>query len=157
MEALGVIKELLVPYLEGGKYFLVDLSMSSSKRNPTLILLLDTDEGISIDECAKISRKLGDEIEAKNIFETPFTLEVSSPGVDTPLTSERQYQKNLGRNLKITLIDGEKLIGKLEAITPDGIEIFEEILRGKLKSTKKESTKITFAQIKQAQVLVSFN
>lgn len=157
MESIGRINELLTPYLEDGKYFVVDLSISNSKRNPVLTLLLDTDEGISIDECAKISRKLGNDIEAENIFETPFVMEVSSPGVDTPLTNARQYSKNIGRNLKITLTGGDKKVGKLTVLTELGIEIFEEVLRGKLKSVKKEPTVIGFNQIKSAQVLVSFN
>jgi ribosome maturation factor RimP len=157
MESIGRINELLTPYLEDGKYFVVDLSISNSKRNPVLTLLLDTDEGISIDECAKISRKLGNDIEAENIFETPFVMEVSSPGVDTPLTNARQYSKNIGRNLKLTLTDGDKKVGKLAVLTEAGVEIFEEVLRGKLKSVKKEPTFIGFDQIKSAQVLVSFN
>jgi ribosome maturation factor RimP len=157
MESIGRINELLTPYLEDGKYFVVDLSISNSKRNPVLTLLLDTDEGISIDECAKISRKLGNDIEAENLFETPFVMEVSSPGVDIPLTNARQYSKNIGRNLKITQVDGEKKVGKLSVLAETGIEIFEEVLRGKLKSVKKEPTFIGFDQIKSAQVLVSFN
>lgn len=157
MESIGRIKELLTPYLEDGKYFVVDLSISNSKRNPVLIVLLDTDEGISIEECAKISRKLGNDIEAENLFETPFVMEVSSPGVDTALTNARQYSKNVGRNLKVILANGEKKIGKLTSISDTSIEIFEEIVRGKLKSIKKESTIISFDQIKSAQVLVSFS
>lgn len=156
MEVLGKIKELLSNYLEDGKYFVVDLNISSSKRNPTLTLLIDNDEGITIDECAKISRQLGNDIESGNVFETPFVMEVSSPGVDFPLNNIRQYSKNIGRNLKFTLLDGEKKTGKLNAITDTGIEIFEEVLKGKLKSLKKETTFIAFDQIKIAQVQVSF-
>jgi ribosome maturation factor RimP len=156
MESKGKIQELLNPYLENGKYYVVDLSISSSKRNPTLVLLIDSDEGISIDECAKISRQLGNDIEAENVFETAFVLEVSSPGVDTPIADSRQYAKNIGRSLKISLADGEKKIGKLETVTEEGITIFEEVLKGKLKSIKKEATFVPFNLIKLAQVQVSF-
>ncbi len=157
MESISKIKVLLEPYLENGKYFIVDLKISPSRNSPVLTLLLDTDEGISIEECAKISRKLGNDIEAENVFATPFVLEVSSPGVDTPLTNQRQYQKNIGRSLKISLVDGEKKTGKLSVVSETGIEIFEEVLKGKLKTIKKEATKISFDQIKSAQVLVSFS
>jgi ribosome maturation factor RimP len=157
MENIGRIQELLKPYLENGKYYLVDLSISSARKSPVLSLLLDTDEGISIDECALISRKLGNDIEAENIFDTPFTLEVSSPGVDTPLKSLRQYTKNIGRTLKISLLEGEKLTGKLISVTEEKLEILEEVLKGKLKSVKKEPTFIHFNKIKSAQVQVSFS
>jgi ribosome maturation factor RimP len=157
MEGIAKVRELLNVYLEDGKYFVVDLSISSSKRNPTLVLLIDSDEGISIDECAKISRKLGNDIETENVFETPFVLEVSSPGVDTPLNNMRQYTKNIGRTIKFTKIDGEKTVGKLHNITETGVEILEEIVKGKLKSIKKETSILNFDQIKLAQVLVSFS
>ncbi len=157
MEVLGKIQELLIPYLENGKYFVVDLSISASKRNPTLTLLIDSDEGISIDECAKISRKLGNDIEEGNVFETAYQLEVSSPGVDYPINNQRQYTKNIGRNLKITLADGEKKMVKLAEVNETGIVFFEEILKGKLKSLKKETAELSFSQIKQAQVQVSFS
>lgn len=156
MALLEKIQELLNPYLEDGKYFVVDLSISASKHNPTLTLLLDCDEGISIEEVAKISRKLGNDIEESGVFETAYQLEVSSPGVDTPLKNQRQYQKNIGRTLKITLVNGDKILGKLVAITETGIEFFEEILKGKLKALKKETSTLNFEQIKSAQVQVSF-
>ncbi len=157
MEGIAKVRELLNVYLENGKYFVVDLSISNSKRNPTLVLLIDSDEGISIDECAKISRKLGNDIETENVFETPFVLEVSSPGVDTPLANLRQYAKNVGRTIKFTKTDGEKVVGKLNIVTETGVEIQEEVLKGKLKSIKKENTVLGFNQIKTAQVMVSFS
>jgi ribosome maturation factor RimP len=149
MEVLNKVRALLDPYLENGKYFVVDLTVSASKHNPTLTLLLDTDEGITIDEVALISRNLGNE--------TAYQLEVSSPGVDFPLKTQRQFQKNIGRNLKLQLADGDKKAGKLVTVSPTGIEIFEEILRGKLKTVKKEATSLNYEQIKLAQVQVSFN
>jgi ribosome maturation factor RimP len=157
MESVTRIQELLEAHLENGHFFVVDVNISRSKRNPTLTILLDTDEGISIDECAKISRLLSDEIEAEELFDTPFVMEVSSPGVDTPLVNQRQYTKNIGRSLKINLIEGEKIIGKLLSVTDTNIEILEEVLRGKLKSVKKEPTFINFNKIKSAQVQVSFS
>jgi ribosome maturation factor RimP len=157
MESITRVKELLNAYLENGKFFVVDLSISNSKRNPTLLLLLDSDEGITIDECAKISRKLGNDIEAENIFETPFVLEVSSPGVDTPLINARQYAKNVGRTIKFTKIDGEKIVGELKSFTENGVVILEEVLKGKLKVKKKEDTELNFDQIKSAQVQISFS
>jgi ribosome maturation factor RimP len=156
IDAKGRILELLSAYLENEKYFIVDLNISKSKKSPIVLLLLDTDNGISIDECALISRKLGNDIEAGNIFETPFVLEVSSPGVDTPLVEKRHYAKNIGRSLKVSLQDGEKMIGNLESVSDIGVTIFEEKLKGRLKSVKKEPTFLSFDNIKVAQVQISF-
>ena len=157
MALIEQIHALLTPDLEEGKFFVVDLSVSPSKKSPTLVLLLDSDEGITIDDCGRISRKLGNDIEAENLFETPFVLEVSSPGVDTPLNNARQYAKNIGRSIKFTKIDGEKIIGQLISVSETGVVILEEILKGKIKAQKKENTELNFNQIKTAQVQVSFS
>jgi ribosome maturation factor RimP len=157
MDVLAQINELLTPYLENGKFFVVNMSLSSSKRNPTLVLLVDSDEGITIDECGIISRQLGNDIEAKELFDIPFVLEVSSPGVDFPLTTTRQFSKNIGRMLKITLLDGTKMLGKLSEVNEESISMFEETLKGKIKSIKKEATSVALLQIKNAVAQVSFS
>ena len=77
------------------------------------MILLDSDEGITIQECADISRSLDQELEAVETPETNYALEVSSPGLDQPLRLPRQYQKNVGRDLKVTLETGQALTGTL--------------------------------------------
>lgn len=156
MEVLDKIRILLEPMLQNGYFYLVDLSQSGNKQKKVTVLL-DTDAGISIDECALISRQLGEAIEAEGLFENPYHLEVSSPGIDSPLSSLRAYQKNLGRHLAIVKTDGDKLQGKLISASPEGIEIQEEVLRGRLKTFKKENTTLPMALIKTAQVQVSFS
>src|ERR1700735_2585661 len=78
--------------------FIVDIKMLP---NGTLTVLLDGDNGIGIDDCVAVSRHVGFHLEEDNIIDSAYTLEVSSPGVEAPLTSIRQYVKNVGRNLAI--------------------------------------------------------
>src|ERR1700744_6674434 len=84
--------------IERPDLFLVDVKLHS---NGKLIILVDGDSGIGIAECAQISRYVGFRLEEENAIETAYNLEVSSPGVDTPLTQLRQYTKNIGRELGI--------------------------------------------------------
>jgi ribosome maturation factor RimP len=83
--------------------------------------------------------------------ETPFTLEVSSPGVDRPLTQPRHWTKNLTRLIKVTLSDGTITTGRLTEFNEINATLVENI-KGRLK----EHT-VTFADIKRAVVEIEFN
>src|SRR5476651_123796 len=104
--------------------FLVDVKMHS---NGKLMILVDGDNGIGIDDCVAISRHVGFHLEEDNVIDTAYNLEVSSPGLDAPLTLMRQYVKNIGRNLAIKMADGAKREGKLSGITEDAVIIEEKV------------------------------
>jgi ribosome maturation factor RimP len=159
MEWRAKIAEVLEPYLEGGRFFVVDVQVSASRIKPKVTVLLDSDAGITIDECAEISRKLGQRLEELNWFETAYTLEVSSPGVDFPLTSRRQYVKHVGRQLQVSRRDGSTHMGTLQEVGKDSLTLLEAPPKGKKKPVSAEPVPpltIPFADIQQSQVLVSF-
>ncbi|CAH0995479.1 Ribosome maturation factor RimP [Emticicia aquatica] len=146
------IEQLLEPLLENDKFFVVDIKVSLSKVHSKVTILLDSDEGIKIDECTAISRKLGVDID--EMMPEKYTLEVSSPGVDIPLKSDRMYRKNVGRSLKITLKDGSELKGVLESVGSEEIIIIEDKKRKKKEEIVPMS--IPFVNIKESQVIISF-
>lgn len=151
------ITELLQPYLEDDRIFIVDVKVSEGKIRQTVTVLLDTDEGIKIEECASVSRRLAHFIETNELIKDAYNLEVSSPGVDFPLTFKRQYVKNIGRSLKLQLLDGGEKIGLLENVTEEGIVFKEEPKKSKSKkNVLTESLMISFENIKQAKVQISF-
>jgi ribosome maturation factor RimP len=132
--------------------FLVDVQMHG---NGQLSVLLDGDHGISITDCVAVSRHVGFHLEEENVIEQAYNLEVSSPGLDTPLKSLRQYQKNVNRTLSIKLADGEKREGKLIGLNDEGITI-EESLKERGKKASLVQNVIPFAAILETKVLVSF-
>ncbi|PLK42281.1 MULTISPECIES: ribosome maturation factor RimP [Emticicia] len=149
------IEELLQPLLENDKFFVVDIKVSMSRINSKVTVLLDSDEGIMIDQCSEISRKLGKDLD--EIMPDKYTLEVSSPGIDFPLKSERMYLKNVGRTLKVVLNDGKEMKGKLEGLANREITIIEDKKRtGKAKNEPVEPVIISLDNIKEAQVVISF-
>jgi ribosome maturation factor RimP len=151
------ITELLQSYLEDDRIFVVEVKIGEGKIRQTITILLDTDEGIKIEDCASISRRLSYFIETNELIKEAYNLEVSSPGVDFPLTFKRQYVKNIGRNLKIQLLDGTEKIGALENVTDEGIVFKEEPKKSKgRKVVLTESFTIAFENIKQAKVQISF-
>jgi ribosome maturation factor RimP len=132
--------------------FLVDVKMHS---NGKLIVLIDGDNGLGIDDCVQVSRHVGFHLEEENVIETAYNLEVSSPGIDYPLSSLRQYAKNIGRNLAIKMADGTKREGTLAAITEDAI-IIEEKIKEKGKKAETVESVIPIDQITETKVLISF-
>ena len=84
------------------------------------------------------------EIEEKDLIGGKYTLEVSSPGLDFPITLHRQYLKNVGRSLSVELIEGEKVEGELKEVKSDSIVI------------GKDDRELVFKEIKQSKVIVSF-
>ena len=132
--------------------FLVDVKMHP---NGKLIILMDGDNGIGIADCAAISRHVGYHLEEENVIEQAYNLEVSSPGIDTPLKMKRQYEKNLGRNLSVKLADAAKREGKLLQVAEQGITI-EEQKKEKGKKAELVESFVPFDQITETKVLISF-
>ena len=133
------------------KHFLVDVIVSKHKPMKVTVIL-DGDEGITIDDCSKLSRALSSAIdEGKWVTDENFTLEVSTPGLDHPLKLIRQYKKNVGRGLTVHQADKLKIQGVLQAA--DDVKIILTIEEGK-KQTK--NIEINYTEIEKAFVTVSF-
>ncbi|GAA4139461.1 ribosome assembly cofactor RimP [Sphingobacterium kyonggiense] len=124
-------------------------------KNGVLEILLDGDNGISIDDCVKVSRHVGFHLEEENVVDHAYRLEVSSPGVDSALVLPRQYQKNIGRSVKLKMNDGGKREGKLVAVSDAAVTI-EEIVKEKGKKAVAVPAEIPLEQIKETKVLISF-
>lgn len=132
--------------------FLVGVRMYPNNR---LEVLIDGDHGVSIDDCVDISRYIGHCLEEEDAIAQAYRLEVSSPGVDSPLTSIRQYRKNIGRDVKITLHDGGTKTGSLAEVSDDAVTILEKV-KEKGKKAVEHRSEIPFAHIKTTKVLISF-
>lgn len=132
--------------------FLVDVQMHGSG---ILSILVDGDNGVAISDCVAISRHVGFHLEEENAIEQAYRLEVSSPGIDTPLKSFRQFQKNINRSLKIKLNSGNIKEGKLIHVEESGITI-QESVKQKGKKAEIVETVIPFEDISETIVLVSF-
>jgi len=132
--------------------FLVELKITPGNQ---VTVLLDGDNGITIEKCTMVNRALYKYIEQSGFFaDGNFSLEVSSPGVGKPLKLFRQYKKNVGRNLEVELTDGTKTEGTLTEVDEEGITIEEKEGKGKKMTVK--ITRILFNQIKEATVLITF-
>lgn len=132
--------------------FIVRIRM---QQNGVLEILMDGDEGISIDDCVAISRHVGFHLEEENVIDRAYRLEVSSPGLDTPLSMLRQYQRNVGRNVKLKMEDGNKVEGKLLTATENAV-VLEQKIKEKGKKAELKEVEFPMDQIKETKVLISF-
>jgi ribosome maturation factor RimP len=155
--------EEIVQNLISGEYFIVDVSVTGSGGRPKITVLVDGDNGITIEKCAEISRRLGEEIESKDLISQNYILEVSSPGIDYPLKFNRQYIRNIGRKLKIQLEDDGFQTGTLKEVKDASIIIDAEVAAvnnaGKVLKNKIvfQEMEIPFEKIKKTNVIISFS
>ena len=143
--------------------FLVSVEVSpgpgeASRGTRKIRVYLDGDQGVSIDTCAEVSRALAHRMDEEELIADPYTLEVSSAGLSQPLLLRRQYAKNVGRHVKVTLEDDKTVQGKLLAVADEQITVAAEPAgRSKKKSVETTETTIAFSNIKKINVLALFN
>ena len=114
--------------------FLVDIQLKKGGKQ-MLSIKIDKDGGISLAECATISRMLGRALEDEPGFDTAYTLEVSSPGIGYPLKLHRQYINNIGRQLSVKCVDNITKEGELKQVEE------EFIILGPLSESRKKGEK----------------
>ncbi|GHN00192.1 ribosome maturation factor RimP [Cytophagales bacterium WSM2-2] len=151
MDLKEKIKELTQESLTNPAHFLVDVVVSKHKPMKFTVIL-DGDNGITVDDCSNLSRLLNNSLE--NLVEEHYTLEVSTPGLDHPLKLKRQFEKNKGRKLKVHLTNKNIVLGVLQQVESEKIGIEAEVKEGKKTETK--AMEIPFAEIEKAFVTVSF-
>ncbi len=147
------IQQLLNQILQTeAQYFCINVRI---KPTNNIKVFIDGDNGITIEKCVQFNRKLYKLIEEAALYpEGDFSLEVSSPGVDEPLKIQRQYNKNIGRNIEIIFLDGTKKEGKLLQVAEADIII--EFTEGKGKKATTQQLVIPFNNIKTTTVQVKF-
>ena len=151
-----VILDLVQKHLPNEEHFIVEVKIDRVADKTKIIILVDADQGMTIAACASLSRALSGELETNEQLDEAYTLEVSSPGLDYPLTEKRQHQKNCGRSLKVYLLSGEEVVGKLKEVDEQGIKLVVT-KKEKGKKSSEEEQSVSYNEIKKSIVQVSFN
>jgi len=149
------LTEMLQDSLTGLDLFVVSLTVSDSAVRPKVTAVLDGDQGVGIEECAQVSRRLARRVDEAYGEEASYTLEVTSPGADQPLTDPRQYVRHAGRTLSLKMTDGTEKTGTLESSDATGIQLVE-MVKEKNKKKALPVAFIPYADIKEAKVVISF-
>lgn len=148
------IESLIEEAITGTPCFLVRLNIGNQN---DIKVEIDSDEGISIDDCVKVSRSIEHNLDRDA---EDFSLKVTSPGADQPLRVWRQYPQHVGRTLKIETTDGRNLKGELLKVTDDGLTIRTEARKsGKGKKKVKidpEEIALAPSDIASTRIVLSF-
>ena len=119
---------LLEPVVRDAGFDLEDLTVAAAGRRSVVRVLVDKDGGITLDDVADVSRLLSEALDAADeqdptLLGTSYVLEVSSPGVDRPLTQPRHWRRNVGRLVAVALTDGGRVTGRVVAADDDGVTL----------------------------------
>ena len=98
------VTDLIEPPLEGMGFELVDVEYLSTHGKWVLRLYIDRDGGVTLEDCARVSREIGDLIDVKDIIVHNYVLEVSSPGLDRPLKKEKDFEHAIGKKIKVKTV-----------------------------------------------------
>lgn len=155
MEFRKKIEELLNNFLEERKdLFLIDLKFSAGD---DITVILDGDNGVSLQDCLDASRAIEFNMDRED---HDFSLQVMSAGLSEPLSSERQFRKNIGRDLDILMNDSTKIEGELAKVDDEKITLILRYRKpkevGKGKVDVEEEKEIPYSEIKKALVAIKF-
>ena len=121
-------------------------------RRLVLRVLVDSERGVSLDEVAAASQAVSEALDSSDVLgDEPYTLEVSSPGVDRPLTEIRHWRRSTGRLVHVTLRDGRELTGRVLAVADADVEL-ELSVKGRTSRTT-----VALAEVARAVVQVEFS
>lgn len=149
-ELFDKISAIVTPILGPMKAYLVDVTLRGEGGSSVVEVYVDTDEGITADQCAVISRGLSEELDTQNVLTGRYRLEVSSPGLDRPLKLGRQFAKNIGRTLRvISVVDNGKVpvTGVLQNVTEASLTLL---------TAEKRSVCLELRNVSEAYVLPEF-
>lgn len=150
----SVVRELIEETIKDTEIFLVDLKISGGNK---INVLVDAIGGLPITDCIKVSRGIEHNLDREV---EDFSLDVSSPGLDKPFKVFKQYEKNIGRSIQITLIDEGVLDAKIVSVNDPKIELEAEQVITKsdaLEEIKKgDKIGLSHNDIKESKINISF-
>jgi ribosome maturation factor RimP len=145
MSLVNNLTELLSPAIKSAGFVLEEVKVTPAGKRRIVAVIIDGEErNPSLDEVTVVSRKVSDILENySQLGDLPFTLEVTTPGVDRPLTLPRHWRKNVGRLVKITPNEGDAFTSRITSATNELVAL--------------ESREIRFSDVKRAVIEIEFN
>jgi len=151
----------ITPVVDGAGYDLEELVVTPAGRRSVVRVVVDRDQGVTLDDIAEVSRAVSEVLDANDDgMGRPYVLEVTSPGVDRPLTERRHWQRNIGRLVTVTVGPAggtDEVTGRITGIDDAGVALAVEA-RGKPGAKKRPPTPrlVPWAQLGAGRVQVEF-
>ena len=148
------LRQVVEAVVTAAGYDLEDLTVVAAGRRRMLKVVLDSDDGVDLDEAAQVSRDISERLDALDeddpMGAAAYTLEVTSPGIGRPLTLPRHFRRARGRLLAITTADGGDVLGRVLDAQDDGVDL----LVGPAGTTLR---RMAYPEIAKARVEVEFS
>jgi ribosome maturation factor RimP len=137
------LRELLAPVVTAAGYDLDDVEVTKAGRRSVVRVIVDCDDGVDLDDVADVSKAVSIALDdADPTSEQPYVLEVTSPGVDRPLTEPRHWRRNIGRKVRAGDVEG-----RIREVTDSGVVIED---KGQVET-------ISFEALPEGKVVVEFS
>ncbi|MFJ8000492.1 ribosome maturation factor RimP [Streptomyces sp. NPDC096310] len=148
------LRGLLEPLVSAKDLDLEEIEVSRAGRRRVLRIVVDSDEGVDLDECAELSRSISEKLDETDAMgEDEYQLEVTSPGAERPLTEQRHYLRAVGRLARIQLHEGGEVVARILAVDDEGLDLEVPGVKGR----KPTARRVEFTQIAKARVEIEFN
>ncbi|MCW2494795.1 ribosome maturation factor RimP [Jatrophihabitans sp.] len=148
--------DLLAPVVAATGHDLEDVSVTSAGRRSVIRVIVDAEGGVDLDAVAEISRAVSEVLDSDSPggpnFADPYVLEVSSPGVDRPLTERRHWLRSLTRLVEVE-VDGKAVIGRITSVDDAGVTLEVAGIKGRPSKT----TVAAWSSLGRGRVQVEFN
>jgi len=147
-----IVKNVVNSFIAGTDIFLVELKVSTTN---TISVLLNKPSGITIEECASLSRQIETKLDRE---QEDFELKVSSPGLNTPFRVREQYEMSIGKPVEVVDNEGGKTKGILKNVEGEGFEIETERVKNKKNKKNKtlEQISFNFDEVKTVKEIIKF-
>ncbi len=136
------VRAAIEPPLAGAGFDVEDVVVRAAGRRQLVQVVVDRDGGISLDDVAEASRLASAALDDDDPVRGAYVLEVTSPGIDRPLTAPRHWRRNVSRKVDVRLADGTHLTGRITAADDDGADV--------------DGTRVPYSEIAKAKVEVEF-
>ena len=149
MSLVTNLTELLTPAINSLGFVLEEVKVTPVGKRRIITVIVDQElKNPNLDEVTVVSREISNILDNySQLGDQPFTLEVTTPGVERPLNLPRHWQKNIGRLVKIVLVDGQTRAGRIQSVSNHSFVIEDS---GK-------TFELEFSEIKRAQIEIEFN
>lgn len=142
-----VVEEFLTPFAETENIEIVDIQYLKENGNLVLRVFIDKEDGVSMDDCAKVSHIFGDALDGCDALKDSYVLEISSPGIDRPLKKQKDFKKYIGEKVRIQTFEPvnkqKNFLGELLSSNDEKIKI-NDVTNGEVE--------ISFSDIKKANL-----
>ncbi len=151
MSRVNTIEDILEPAIKAMGFELVACELSQHRHGGVLRVFVDGQNGITLDDCAAISRQISVVLDVEDPIAGRYNLEVSSPGLDRPLTRLEHYMRYIGRRAKLRFRiprDGQRNFAGIIVAVKDSVILLE---------LEKSKLEVPFSDIEKANLIADFN